>query len=674
MSETRIEIVVTGDNADATIEKLANQLQDSEAVVFGAETVAQPADLIASGVNASAALPDNVSAWFSQNAASGGYQPFATLAICVIIFASAYILERIFTGMLVKKSEANSVGAENAFMNLSKAIRWGLVHVLGLVSFYILSLVGINVVFDANTEAFELAAVALSSVMLPRAWLVVMETLTGSKDASRRANRLTDTEASKVMRAALALVVFFAVTAFARDFVVAVVDAGQSGALFAVATRLLDGVAVALFFSTVRKPVGGLITRALSEDANDPKPFVRLLSRFWPVVYILLFALQVLAEARGYLSGTLGEDASALKRSFAVFVLTPFLVASLGIWRADLMARTQQDKRGRIAGVFSLLEGALTVGAAIVILYAWDIDPFATDLEGAKRILPGLVSAAIVAVIGMSAWRMISGFLDTGTPNPSDDEDGVADGEGGVGGSRIETVLPILRTALAVLIGTVTVLLALSSLGVQIAPLLAGAGILGLAVGFGAQKIVEDIISGVLYLVEDAFRKGEYIETNQGKGVVEAIMLRSVRLRHHLGAVYTVPFSSMGTIQNHSRDWVTVKLSFEVAPTQDLEKVRKLVKKIGAQLMDDPELEGQFLAPLKSQGAVAMVGSNYKIGVKFTSKPGEQFLIRRKALNAIQKAFSENDIQIAAPRVIVDSAGDAEAAAAKVAIDAAKPA
>jgi small-conductance mechanosensitive channel len=83
------------------------------------------------------------------------------------------------------------------------------------------------------------------------------------------------------------------------------------------------------------------------------------------------------------------------------------------------------------------------------------------------------------------------------------------------------------------------------------------------------------------------------------------------------------------------------------------------------QLLEDPELEGQFLAPLKSQGAVALVGSNYQIGVKFTSEPGKQFLIRRKALNAIQKAFKENGIEMAAPRVIVDSPEQAQAAAAK---------
>lgn len=667
MSETRIEIVVSGENAAETMEQLTSQLPADAQVVTEGDVVPTLGELFASGAQASTGLGQKVDAWFAQMSASDGLQPLMILLLCGAVFLGAYLVERVATQVALSKL------SDSDQTPLGKALQWGVVRVLGLVLFYGLSLVGIRALIGSDTEASELSAVALSSVMLPRAWLLIMELLSGSRDVTRRANSLSDDEAKGVVRAALTLVLFFAVTAFCRDFVVGVVDAGESGALFAVLTRALDLVAVLIFFMAIRKPVGDLITSVLSEDAGQPAAYARFLAKFWPALYIFLFMLQVLAEARGYLSGDLGEGVSALKRSFAVFVITPFIVAAIGIWREQFLAKAEQSNHGRIIGISSILEGGITVGAAIAILYAWNIDPFATDLEGAQRILPGLVSAAIVTVVGVSAWRTISGFLTAGPKGNGDEGDGVPEGEGGVGGSRIDTVMPILRTALAVLIGTVTVLLALSSLGVQIAPLLAGAGILGLAIGFGAQKIVEDIIAGVLYLVEDAFRKGEYIETSQGKGVVESIMLRSVRLRHHLGAVYTVPFSAMGTVQNHSRDWVTVKLSFEVSPTQDLEKVRKLVKKVGSQLMDDPELQGQFLAPLKSQGAVALVGSNYKIGVKFTSKPGEQFLIRRKALNAIQKAFADNNIQMAAPRVVVDSAEAAAGAAAQLATQTAQP-
>jgi small-conductance mechanosensitive channel len=209
------------------------------------------------------------------------------------------------------------------------------------------------------------------------------------------------------------------------------------------------------------------------------------------------------------------------------------------------------------------------------------------------------------------------------------------------------------------LIGVLTAMTALSALGVNIAPLLASAGVLGLAIGFGAQRLVADVISGLLYLYEDAFRIGEYIEVSGGKGSVEKISLRSVRLRHPRGPVYTIPFSAMGTVQNHSRDFATMKFSFAVPAGTDLEKVRKLVKKAGEAMLSDPELQGKIIAPLKSQGAVAIQGASYQIGIKFTAKPGEQFAVRRKAFLAVSKALEENGIKLFAPQLTINTANPA---------------
>ena len=102
-------------------------------------------------------------------------------------------------------------------------------------------------------------------------------------------------------------------------------------------------------------------------------------------------------------------------------------------------------------------------------------------------------------------------------------------------------------------------LMALSALGVEIGPLIAGAGVVGVAVGFGAQTLVKDVISGIFYLLDDAFRVGEYIQSGSYKGTVESFSLRSVKLRHHRGPVYTVPFGELGAVQNMSRDWVIDK-------------------------------------------------------------------------------------------------------------------
>src|SRR5204863_2254230 len=130
-------------------------------------------------------------------------------------------------------------------------------------------------------------------------------------------------------------------------------------------------------------------------------------------------------------------------------------------------------------------------------------------------------------------------------------------------------------------------MMALSAIGVEIGPLIAGAGVLGVAVGFGAQTLVRDVISGMFYLLDDAFRVGEYIQSGNYKGTVESFSLRSVKLRHHRGPLFTVPFGSLGAIQNMSRDWVIEKLQIGVTYDSDLEKARKLIKQIGKELFED---------------------------------------------------------------------------------------
>src|SRR5574341_1153073 len=165
----------------------------------------------------------------------------------------------------------------------------------------------------------------------------------------------------------------------------------------------------------------------------------------------------------------------------------------------------------------------------------------------------------------------------------------------------------------------------LAALGVHIGPLLAGAGVVGLAVGFGSQTLVRDIISGAFYLMDDAFRLGEYIDVGDARGTVEKIGIRAMQLRHHRGALNIVPYGGIRRLNNQSRDWVVVKLEFRVTYDTDITKVRKLIKKVGQGLAEHPELGPQILQPLKSQGVVAMEDSAMLVNAKFMAKPGEEF-------------------------------------------------
>ena len=175
------------------------------------------------------------------------------------------------------------------------------------------------------------------------------------------------------------------------------------------------------------------------------------------------------------------------------------------------------------------------------------------------------------------------------------------------------------------------VLMALSALGVEVGPLIAGAGVVGVAIGFGAQTLVKDIISGMFYLLDDAFRVGEYIISGSYKGTVELFSLRSIKLRHHRGYLYTVPFGELGAVQNMSRDWVIDKLSVSVIYDTDLDKAKRMIKEISKQIMADPELAPHIIEPLKMQGVEQFGDFAIEIRLKMMTKPGEQFVIRRRA-------------------------------------------
>jgi small-conductance mechanosensitive channel len=225
-------------------------------------------------------------------------------------------------------------------------------------------------------------------------------------------------------------------------------------------------------------------------------------------------------------------------------------------------------------------------------------------------------------------------------------------------GTRLATLLPLLRKAILAIIVVTATLISLSSLGINIAPLLAGAGVVGIAIGFGAQTVVRDIVSGIFYLLEDAFRIGEYVEFGQIRGTVEGISLRFLRLRHHRGAVHTIPFGEIRWLTNQSRDWQIMKLEFRVPFDTDVGLVKKLVRDVGEEMSRDVELGPWLLEPVKSRGVIRMEEFCMVIGVKFTARPGDGlFLLRREAYHRILGAFAANSIRFADRHVKVEVLG-----------------
>jgi small-conductance mechanosensitive channel len=304
------------------------------------------------------------------------------------------------------------------------------------------------------------------------------------------------------------------------------------------------------------------------------------------------------------------------------------------------------------------LRALLIIGAAAVISWGWGIDlvhiagqdtPFA-------RLVHAVLSAAIILLIADLLWQAIKTAIDRklaevkdlGQPNTDDARRR----------ARLHTLLPIFRNVLLVVVVVFAAMMALAAMGVEIGPLVAGAGVLGIAIGFGAQPLVRDVIAGMFYLLDDAFRVGEYIQSGNYKGTVESFSFRSVRLRHHRGPLFTVPFSLLGAVQNQSRDWVIDKITIGITYDSDIERARKLIKQIGLELAQDPDFAPLILLPLKMQGVDAFGDFAVQIRLKMMTLPGEQFVIRRKALAMIKKSFDANGIKFAFPTVQI--AGDSE--------------
>ncbi len=291
---------------------------------------------------------------------------------------------------------------------------------------------------------------------------------------------------------------------------------------------------------------------------------------------------------------------------------------------------------------------------AIWLLSYWGLNiPFAAAAVGA--VFQSLVTLALALL----CWRFVSSFierkLEEGRVEIETEEEDVDDEFGGaVQRGRNYTLLPMVRKAIGTVLVVMVLLIIISSLGVNIAPLLAGAGVIGLAVGFGAQKLVSDVLSGFFFLLDDAFRVGEYIQTGSIRGTVESITLRNVMLRHHLGMLQVVPHSDLGAVTNYMRGGIVIKFPLEFPYDTDIDQVRKIIKKVGIAMLEDEELGDDFIAPIKSQGVHEITNSVMVIRVKFTAKPGKQFVIKREAFRRITEALAAKGIHYAHRKVIVD--------------------
>ena len=388
----------------------------------------------------------------------------------------------------------------------------------------------------------------------------------------------------------------------------------------------------------------------------------------WPMIAIALVAFQwLVVELFGATGNLENLSLAALNVSLAVVLALPLIELTIhalveAIWPDDpeqeqaLRAAHRETQHG-------LIRCGRTITAVLLVIIlarVWGLDLRDVASQGVGAQLAGaLVEVFLIGIVAYRFWELLEIManrqiaIERAALGLDDESEEQLEGEGGQGGTRLGTVMPLVRRTGQVLIAALALLAVLGQVGVNVTPLLAGAGIIGVAIGFGAQALVKDIISGVFFLIDDAFRRGEYIDIGTVKGTVEKISIRSMQLRHHNGPLNTVPFGEIRHLTNFSRDWVMMKLPLRVTYDTDVEKLRKLIKRLGQDLLKDPELGPMFLQPLKSQGVIQMEDSAMIIRVKFMTRPGDQWGVRNKVFTRIRELFEREGIKFAHREVTV---------------------
>jgi small-conductance mechanosensitive channel len=449
----------------------------------------------------------------------------------------------------------------------------------------------------------------------------------------------------------------------------------RSPTFLAVASLL--GTLLLLLIAVLLRSRKTAITQALlaSAEGREISWTRRQLASSWPLLALFYLTVVWLIWISALVTGG-GRDNGALLISL-VIVPIYLLFDRVGQWLVGNIINTlgiaqaggdeQVDKEAMGEGYVSpelrehRLHEVMTKvyrGFVALVLLVWLLYLWGFEFPLAANIVKATFDILITLTLALFIWRYASRLIERKLKAITSKEEvkEIHDDEFGpvVQRGRSYTLLPMLRKFIASSLLVMVTLIILSAIGVDIGPLLAGAGVVGLAIGFGAQKMVSDVLSGLFYLLDDAFRVGEYITAGSISGTVEAITLRNAILRHHRGMLQIVPHSEMGSITNYMRGGIIVKFNLEFPYDTDVDQVRKIIKKVGEKMLADEELGPDFILPLKSQGVSEITNSVMIIRVKFTAHPGKQFVIRREAFRLITEALAAKGIHYAHRKVIVE--------------------
>ncbi|TCT03937.1 mechanosensitive ion channel family protein [Aquabacter spiritensis] len=407
---------------------------------------------------------------------------------------------------------------------------------------------------------------------------------------------------------------------------------------------LLAGMAIVFVFQ-VRRPVAHALRGRDGAPGNFSR-FRRHAADFWHILalgYIVAAYLVWVLDMPGgfaYLAratllsivtiGVLRLVLHGLDRVFAaIFRLGPETVVEHPL--------LEERANRYLPALRRVCQAVLVLVAALVIVEVWGGAPFEWFAsERGQGVLGRVVSISIVVLIGVFVWEIASAFAERTARRRPDS-------------TRLKTLLPFMQNALRIVLLTIAGLIVLSELGVNIAPLLAGAGVLGLAIGFGAQTLVKDVITGIFILLEDTVSVGDVVELGSHGGLVEKISIRTVHLRDFDGNVHSIPFSEVQTIKNMSKHFAFAVVDVRVAYRENIDDALALMAEVAADMATKGPLAATIVEPFEVVGVEALEDSGVWLRGRFKTRPLGQWNVKREFYRRIKGAFDARGIEIPFP-------------------------
>ena len=284
------------------------------------------------------------------------------------------------------------------------------------------------------------------------------------------------------------------------------------------------------------------------------------------------------------------------------------------------------------------------LAAAIALLQLWGLGSldWLTATQLGRRVLSSLVTLSVTVLLALAVWEAVNAGVERHLAKLTRDAQVARS-------ARLRTLLPLLRTTLSLTILVVAGMMVLSEIGVNIGPLLAGAGIVGVAIGFGSQKLVQDLINGIFLLLENAMQVGDQVTVSGLSGTVENLSVRTIRLRAGDGSVHIIPFSSVTSVTNVNRGIGNASVNVCVAFHEDTDRVCEALKETAAGMRKETDFSAKMLSDLQLWGVDKVDGGGVTIAGQVVCTDSGRWSVQREFNRRMKKRFEELGIEIYNP-------------------------